>query len=76
MDNPCAINENVFGISQWNDDVETILPSTAALCVPAGTASKYQETAGWNAFDIIAEPVVVTAKNYTIQYGEELPDLK
>ena len=52
------------------------LPTTAVLCVPEGTASKYQEKAGWNTFAIIAEPVVITANDYTIQYGEEIPDFK
>lgn len=74
--NPFAINENVFGIIQLDSDYETTIPSYAALCVPEGTAYNYKKTAGWNTFTIIAEPIVITAKDYTIQYGEELPDFK
>ena len=64
INNPFEINDNVFA---------PISPN-AVLCVPEGTASKYQETAGWNTFAIIAEPVVIKANDYIIQYGEELPD--
>ena len=51
---------------------------TATLTVPYGTRSAYMSTAGWNQFlniveDDSGQSVVVTANNYTREYGEENP---
>ena len=73
MNNPCAINENVFGLIYWEDEEAVIKPSKAALCVPKGLAGIYRESDGWSSFAVIAEPVIVTAQNYTIQYGDDIP---
>ena len=52
--------------------------TTATLTVPYGTKSAYKSTSGWNRFSNIVEddsgqPIIVTAKNYTREYGEENP---
>ena len=52
--------------------------STATLTVPYGTRPAYMSTAGWNRFSNIIEDdsgqrVVVTAKNYSREYGDENP---
>ncbi len=51
---------------------------TAILTVPYGTRPAYMSTAGWNQFSKIVEDdsgqrVVVTANNYSREYGEENP---
>ena len=67
---PFAIRDNVFGISTWVDDVETITPPTATLYVPIGTAAKYQAADGWKQFATIYEGELkqVTIDNITYEY--------
>ena len=54
---PIAINNNVFGQSQWNEDytVETIVPPSATLYVPYGAKDAYSEADGWKEFKNIVE---------------------
>ncbi|MBP5776630.1 MAG: leucine-rich repeat protein [Prevotella sp.] len=69
---PFAINWSVFSGSY----------DYAILYVPSGTKYKYQTQGNsWSKFDMIEEmpeerPVIVKAKNYTIEYGESLPKFK
>ena len=67
---PFAISDNVFGISTWVGDVETITPPTATLYVPIGTAAKYQAADGWKQFATIYEGELkqVTIDNITYEY--------
>ena len=54
---PIAINNKVFGSSQWNEDytIETILPPSATLYVPYGAKDAYREAEGWKEFPNIVE---------------------
>ena len=67
---PFTISDNVFGISTWVGDVETITPPTATLYVPIGTAAKYQAADGWKQFATIYEGELkqVTIDNITYEY--------
>ena len=66
--NPFEISDKVFYVK-----------SDATLTVPKGTKSAYQSTKYWNEFTNIVEsdkmpdPVIITAKDYTREYGEENP---
>lgn len=61
---PFSIDENVFSTY-----------STATLTVPAGTKALYQSTPGWYLFRNITDgqDVVLTAHNYSREYGEANP---
>ena len=67
---PFTISDNVFGISTWVGDVETITPPTATLYVPIGTAAKYQAADGWKQFATIYEGELkqVVIDNITYDY--------
>ena len=47
---PFNIPNNVFGISSWNNGVETITPSPATLYVPQSSIDAYKATEGWSSF--------------------------
>ena len=47
--------------------------SKPTLMVPYGTKTAYQSTAGWKNFKNIVEAVTVTAKSYTLEYGDANP---
>jgi len=54
IEQPYAINENVFQYKDYNDN-NTYKFTSATLYVPKGTKSKYQATEGWKNFTKIIE---------------------
>lgn len=50
-----TIDENTFSTSQWNDGVESLIPSSATLYVPIGTKAKYEAIPAWTQFAGIEE---------------------
>ena len=47
---PYIIQNNVFGISTWNNEVKTITPSSATLYVPQSSIDAYKATERWSSF--------------------------
>ena len=75
MTNPFAINDNVFG----STNNKTITKPSATLYVPKGTMDKYQAVDGWKSFakiEEMQEATIITAKSYTVKYGDELPNFE
>ena len=67
--------EKPFAIA---DEVFTYYDESATLYVPSGTSELYWSISGWIQFSNIVElqpvvPIVVTAKSYTREYGDNNP---
>ena len=68
---PFAIPNNVFGVSQWDEESEKTVynPCNATLYVPEGTKALYEQIEGWTKFKEIKEGEVMEAVVDGIKYS-------
>ncbi len=68
---PFAIPNNVFGVSQWDEESQKSVynPCNATLYVPEGTKALYEQIEGWTKFKEIKEGEVMEAVVDGIKYS-------
>ena len=63
-----AVNARAFSTVQWNNGVESLIPSPATLYVPVGTKSKYEAISAWKQFAGIEEGEVAESVVNGLRY--------
>lgn len=69
FDDPFYINENVFSISNYDNETQKKEHSQATLCIPVGTMDNYTSTSVWKQFPIFIEGFFDKTTFNNITYG-------